>query len=85
MKTRKILLTIALAGVTLLAGYAAVIKVKRAWEDSCKQCNIANENRACGKCGGFLESAYEKQDDNYLYYRYTCQKCSHSCLDRIKK
>jgi len=84
MKTRKILLTLALASATLLAGYAA-IKVKRAWKDSCKNCNIANENRACGECGGFLDSSYAGQDDDYIYYRYTCKECPHSCLDRIKK
>lgn len=79
------------AVVSLCAvGYAAQEVIKRASDDPCGKCNIANENRKCGKCGGFLSNykTESKQIDKYkveYWFYYQCKVCGHQCMHKERR
>lgn len=75
---------IAVVGICMAAGEV----VKRAQYDSCRNCNVADENRHCGKCNGFMDckitnepvsESDKKKNKVFWRYTYTCVDCGHSC------
>lgn len=74
----------AVVGICVAAGKV----VKRASDDPCGKCNIADENRECGKCGSFLYSKYIGSEMKgykvYYTYSYTCKSCHHTCYHTEK-
>ena len=77
----------AVVGMCLAAGEV----VKRANNDPCGRCNIADENRKCGKCGSMLNCSVVSKDEGelgtssyklYWIYTYTCTKCNHTCVNK---
>ncbi|MBR6339687.1 MAG: hypothetical protein IKR63_06145 [Alloprevotella sp.] len=68
-----------------ISAFAAVnggwIKVK----DSCDNCSITSYSYKCGKCNSGM--SFSTKWDNkqiYLVYTFTCRKCHHQCIYKIK-
>ena len=84
MKKRLLVIAFALlSGIAL--GYAAQQQaIKRASDDPCKKCNIADTNRKCGKCGSHKLWTDGKQEykGGYLYTNYKCADCGHRCMNK---
>lgn len=59
--------------------------VKRASDDPCKKCNIADTNRECGRChSSKLWSESSEHKGGYLYTNYKCDNCGHRCMHKEK-
>lgn len=84
---KKIVMAVMLMLTTGMLGFAAGYAVKRASSDSCGKCNIANENRACGKCHSFLTVEKQEYKNGYLYTYYKCKNtnCNHRCSNKERK
>ena len=68
--------------VAVLATFAATVASQLIRvEDSCGRCVINDDERKCGKCGGFMKIEEGVVKPEYwILYTYKCKDCGHTAI-----
>lgn len=72
--TKVFILLVAVAAIGSVTGYPVYTA------QACEKCDVRDNVRKCGKCGGYLSSKWIGSKGSLNKYEFKCNDCGHSVI-----